>query len=119
MVSQATPAHTHFHAAAADSSSSAGSYLDADFDEAAAAEASNSVQGVQCSTETIEAALTKAFHITGALVLASRAWRISLQAAAHLATWLRRMQLWCLMRLPATLVLYSPSPPLACLFCCR
>lgn len=51
-------------AAAADSSSSAGSYLDADFDEAAAAEASNSVQGVQCTTETIEAALTKAFHIT-------------------------------------------------------
>ena len=119
MVSQATPAHTHFHAAAADSSSSAGSYLDADFDEAAAAEASNSVQGVQCTTETIEAALTKAFHITGALVLASRAWRISLQAAAHLATWLKRMQLWCLVRLPATLVLYSPSLPLACLFCCR
>ncbi|KAL4420687.1 hypothetical protein ABPG75_010343 [Micractinium tetrahymenae] len=45
------------------SSSSAGSYLDADFDEDPAG-ASNSVQGVSCTAETIEAALTKAFHIT-------------------------------------------------------
>lgn len=49
------------------SSSSAGSYLDADFEEDPAG-ASNSVQGVSCTAETIEAALTKAFHITGACV---------------------------------------------------
>lgn len=47
------------------SSSSAGSFLDADFDEDGGG-ASNSVQGVSCTAETIEAALTKAFHITGA-----------------------------------------------------
>ena len=47
------------------SSSSATSYLDAEFEEDAAG--GNSVHGACCTTEMIEAALTKAFHITGEL----------------------------------------------------
>lgn len=55
--------------AAADSSSSAASYLDSEFEDSGGAlqGAANSVEGVTCTSETIEAALTKAFHITGAL----------------------------------------------------
>lgn len=51
--------------ASGSSSSCANSYLDADLDVAESAAADHSMQVLSCTAEAIEAALTKAFHITG------------------------------------------------------